>query len=187
VGAQVFFLLTAAVAVGSALAVVLSGSTVHAALFLLLNLFALAALYLSLGADFLFAVQVIVYAGAIMTLFLFVITLLNPARESALMGLRGRAVPALALCGALLLEAGLLLRSGGAAPGSRGGPSGITEVGEALFTRYLFAFEAVSLLLLAAVIGAIVLAGRRDSDPAVPTRGREEGAAISGRVQDRTP
>ncbi len=159
-GAELFFLLVGAVAVGSAVAMILSSSTVHAALFLLVNLFALAVLYLTLALDFLAAVQVIIYAGAIMVLFMFVITLLNPASESALMGLRGRAVPAVALAAALLVEGGLLLRNVDLGPARRGPQPGLTQIGEAIFTRYLLPFEAVSILLLVAVVGAIVLAKR---------------------------
>ncbi len=163
-GAEIFFLLVGAVAVGSALAMVLSSNTVHSALFLLVNLFSLAVLYLTLGADFLAAVQVIIYAGAIMVLFMFVITLLSPGSEGPLGGVRGRTAPALALCLALLVEVGLLLRSGTLPPAGSGSAVGIEQVGEALFTRYLFPFEVVSLLLLVAVVGAIVLARRRGAD-----------------------
>ena len=159
--AEFFFVLTGAVAVGSALSVVLSANTVHAALFLLVNLFSLAVLYLTLGADFLFAVQVLVYAGAILVLFMFVITLLNPAIESGLAGMHGRVVPAVALCAALLLEMLLVVRVGDIPAGRSGPRAGLTEIGEALFTEYLFPFEAVSVLLLAAVVGAMVLARRR--------------------------
>ncbi|MEJ7652345.1 MAG: NADH-quinone oxidoreductase subunit J [Chloroflexia bacterium] len=160
-GAELFFLVVGAIAVGSGVAMVLASSTVHAALFLLLNLFALAVLYLTLGADFLFAVQIIVYAGAIMVLFMFVITLLNPAAESALMGLRGRGVPVAVLCGALLVEGALLLQGAEIAAARPDAQITLADIGEALFTRYLLPFEAVSVLLLIAVVGAIVLARRQ--------------------------
>src|SRR3954453_10039376 len=75
------FLVVAAVAALSGVAVLVMGNTVHSALFLVVNFFCLAVLYLSLRAEFLAAVQIIVYAGAIMVLFLFVITLLNPGAE----------------------------------------------------------------------------------------------------------
>lgn len=176
-GAELFFLVVGAVAVASALAVILSSNTVHGGLFLLLNLFSLAVLYLTVGADFLFAVQIIIYAGAILVLFMFVITLLNPVSEGELMGLRGRAVPAVVLCGALLLEAGLMLRVAELPPGRAGQPAGIVEIGEALFTRYLLPFEVVSLLLLVAVVGAIVLAKRRDSPEEAQSREAEDEAA----------
>lgn len=177
VGAEIFFLVVGAVGVGSALAMILAPNTVHAALFLLVNLFALAVLYLTLGADFLFAVQVIVYAGAIMVLFIFVITLLNPASEGALMGVRGRAVPAVALCAALLVEGFLLLRLGSVPPGRTGPRVGLAEIGEAIFTHYLLPFEVVSLLLLVAVVGAIVLAKRRGADqPTIVLEDQDESA-----------
>ncbi|MDQ3856250.1 MAG: NADH-quinone oxidoreductase subunit J [Chloroflexota bacterium] len=163
-GTELVFLIVGAVAVASAVAMVLSAHAVHSALFLLLNLFALAVLYLTLGADFLFAVQIMIYAGAIMVLFMFVITLLNPASESTMMGLRGRAVPTVALCGAVLVEGALLLRSTDFGPPSPTAQSGLAQIGEAVFTRYLLPFEAVSILLLVAVVGAIVLAKRRGAE-----------------------
>lgn len=172
------FLVLAAVSIGSAAAMVLSANTVHAALFLLLNLFSLSVLFLTLSADFLFAVQIIIYAGAILVLFMFVITLLNPAAETRLRG-SSRTVPVLALAGALLVELLLVFRRTsmpGAAPEAQ---VGIAQIGELLFTQYLFPFEAVSLLLLVAVVSAIVLAkrGRSATVPTAAHAARDEAAA----------
>ncbi len=171
--AELFFLVVGALAAGSAVAMLLASNTVHAALFLLVILFAVAMLYLTLAADFLFAIQLLVYAGAILVLFLFVITLLNPAGESALAGIRGRAVSGLALCAALVLEGALLLRDTDLPAAAAPRQIPFTEIGEALFTRYLFPFEAVSLLLLVAVVGAMVLGRRWESGPARALRRRK--------------
>lgn len=184
-GAELFFLIVGAVAVGSAVAVVLSSNTVHGALFLLLNLFSLATLYLTLGADFLFAVQIIIYAGAIMVLFMFVITLLNPATEAEFIGLHGRAVPAVALSGALLLEAALMLRSARIPPRRTGPDIGVAALGEAIFTRYLLPFEVISLLLLVAVVGAIVLARRHEDVRELPPEPAVEAETLAREVTAR--
>lgn len=175
VDAFAFFLVLAAVSIGSAAAMVLSAKAVHSALFLLLNLFSLSVLFLTLSADFLFAVQIIIYAGAIVVLFMFVITLLNPVAETRLRG-GGRTVPVLVFAGALLVELLLVVRRTslpGAAPAVQ---MGTAEIGELLFTRYLFPFEAVSLLLLVAVVSAIVLAkhGRRMAGSRPAASSREE-------------
>ena len=116
-----------------------------------------------LGAEFLALAQVIVYAGAIMVLFIFAIMLLIPGRAESgpdpLARARRLAVPVGAVLGlALLLVAG---RTGGpAAPAPAGG---VETIGRLLFTDYLFPFEVTSLLLLAALVGALTLARRRAS------------------------
>ena len=159
--AAAFFLL-ALVVVGSALGLVLKRNPVHGALFLVVNLGAIAALYLTLGAEFLAAAQVIVYAGAIMVLFVFAIMVLIPGKEETGPDPRRRyrllALPVgLALLGELALIAA---RRGGAARGP-GGPGGVEALGRILFTDYLFPFELTSVLLLAAMVGVLLLARRR--------------------------
>ena len=176
------FLLLAVVAVAAGIAMIMVRNSIHSALFLVVNFFCLAVLYLTLNAEFLAAVQIIVYAGAIMVLFLFVITLLNPGREESDDRLKGQVPLALALGMALLVEIVLLLRTetvrsamGAFAPatsfasqvashltGTPAEPIGNTQaIGIELFTTYLLPFEAVSLVLLLAVVGAIVLAKRQ--------------------------
>jgi NADH-quinone oxidoreductase subunit J len=159
--AAAFFLL-ALVVVGSALGLVLKRNPVHGALFLVVNLGAIAALYLTLGAEFLAAAQVIVYAGAIMVLFVFAIMVLIPGKEETGPDPRRRyrvlALPVgLALLGELALIAA---RRGGASRGP-GGPGGVEAIGRILFTDYLFPFELTSVLLPAAMVGVLLLARRR--------------------------
>jgi NADH-quinone oxidoreductase subunit J len=159
--------LVAAVAAVAGVMVVLMRTAVHSALFLVLNFFCLAFLYLTLNAEFVAVVNVIVYAGAIMVLFLFVIFLINPTREETTDRLGNQRVWGIGLGLFLLAEVAIiLLRSGGAGLAQLPPPlppttvSNIEGVGELLYTRFLFPFEVTSLILLAAIIGAIVLAKR---------------------------
>ncbi len=167
----IIFWVFAAFAVGSALLCVTRRSPMASALWLVLTLFALAALFVILDAQFIAVLQVLVYAGAIMVLFLFVIMLLN----------LGRAGPsdrkgALAWLVAAALGAGLLVPLAGLA---RAGPPAAIQLAEGtmaalqqqqgmvgavarpLFETYLVPFEITSLLLLAAIVGAVVLAKRK--------------------------
>jgi NADH-quinone oxidoreductase subunit J len=159
--------LVAAVAAAAGVMVVLMRTAVYSALFLVLNFFCLAFLYLTLNAEFVAAVNVIVYAGAIMVLFLFVIFLINPTREEGADRLANQRVWGLALGLALLvLISAILARTGAGVLGQMppplpaNAPSNIVSVAELLYTRFLFPFEVTSLILLAAIIGAIVLAKR---------------------------
>ncbi|HUX87538.1 MAG TPA: NADH-quinone oxidoreductase subunit J [Chloroflexota bacterium] len=162
------FFVIAAVALVGALGLVLSHNTVHSALFLVANLFCVALLYLSLNADFLAIVQVIVYAGAIMVLFIFVITLLNPAQEETPSRLVGQGWVAGILAVALLLEVGGVIMSGvfgviksPSVPPPVDWGDNVHAVGTLLYTQFLFPFEVTSILLLVALVGATVLAKRR--------------------------
>jgi NADH-quinone oxidoreductase subunit J len=155
------FFLIALVVVGSALGLVLKRNPVHGALFLVVNLGAIAALYLTLGAEFLAAAQVIVYAGAIMVLFVFAIMVLIPGKEETGPDPRRRyrlvAVPV----GLVLLAVLALIAARRGAPRGPGGPGGVEAIGRLLFTDYLFPFELTSVLLLAAMVGVLLLARRR--------------------------
>ena len=163
---NVVFWIFAPVAVVSAIAVLVQRNAVHAALLLVVNFFCIAVFFLLLDAPFLFAVQVIVYAGAIMVLFLFVITLLSPGREETGPNrLRALQLPAIAL--AIILGIGLagvlmfndvLGAPGNVSPQDLGT---VQTVGTQLFRGFLFPFEVTSLLLLVALLGAIVLGKRR--------------------------
>jgi NADH-quinone oxidoreductase subunit J len=163
----VAFLVIALVAVVAAISTILSPNPVHSALFLVVNLFCVAVLYLSLNADFLAIVQVIVYAGAIMVLFLFVITLLNPTTVERRDTLPGQTVLAGILALLLLAETGAAIISGAFANGFPASlpawpfDDNVRAIGTALYTQYLFPFEATSILLLVAIVGATVLAKRR--------------------------
>jgi NADH-quinone oxidoreductase subunit J len=160
------FLLLAFLVAGSALGVILFRNPIHAALFLTVNLAGVAALYLMLQAQFLALVQVIVYAGAIVVLFVFAIMVLIPGREETgpdpLRAQRWLAVP---LAGLLLLETLLILRSPAFQTAPRPVPPGMG--GETLYrlllTDFLFPFEVTSVLLLTALVGVVALTRRRVS------------------------
>jgi NADH-quinone oxidoreductase subunit J len=157
----VLFVVVAVAAVASALGLVIRPNPLHGALFLVSNLFCVAVLYLMLRAEFLALAQVIVYAGAIMVLFMFAIMLLIPGRAEEgpdpLARARRLALPLAAVLGiAIVLVAGY---TGGTAPDAA--PGGVAAIGRLLFTDYLFPFEVTSLLLLAALVGALTLAKRR--------------------------
>ncbi len=158
----VAFFVIAAVAVGSAFGLLLKKNPIHGALFLVANLGSVAALYLMLGAEFLAAAQVIVYAGAIMVLFVFAIMVLIPGKEETGEDPRRRyRLLALPVGVALFLELVAIAARG--APPSSGPPvRGSAEtIGRLLFTQYLFPFELTSVLLLAAMVGVLLLARRR--------------------------
>jgi NADH-quinone oxidoreductase subunit J len=160
----VLFLITAFVTIGAAVAMVLSHNAVHSALWLVLNFFGVAVLYLLLNAPFLAMVQITVYAGAIMVLFLFVIMLLGSEKgQEEVNGLPWQTPVALVLGLALISIAGYALFGAttpalsqlpAQAPANLGAPE---QVATSLFSTYLLPFEITSVLLLVALIGAIVL------------------------------
>jgi len=163
----ILFLLFAIVAVVCAINVVVQSHPISSALSLVGVMASLAMLYLQLGGEFIAAAQVIVYAGAVMVLFIFVIMLLNAGAEAK----QGRSLIASVLGGPLLIALLLLVsyfvqRWYVGNPTVRfGGFQGGTAqaVGRALFTTYLLPFEITSLLVLIAIIGAVVLA-RKELD-----------------------
>ena len=164
-GTLIIFWAFAGLAVLSGLACITRRSPVASALWLVVTLFALAALFVLLDAQFIAVLQVLVYAGAIMVLFLFVIMLLNLGRAGPtdLKGPLGRGVGVF-LAGLLLMQL-LVLRQAGLAPGGPVRPplgqGMIPSVARPLFTVYLVPFEITSILLLAAIVGAVVLAKRK--------------------------
>ncbi len=180
----------AVAALAGAIGVVLARKPVHAALFLVLTLFCMAVFFVLQDAHFLAAVQVIVYAGAVVILFLFVIMLLGVDEEEDLFiePLRGQR-PVAAVAGVALV-AGLLLMTQGFEPtgeatvrGAVTGPgSNVQKVAESLFTDFLWPFEITSALLVIAVVGAIVLARQSSGSdeagtprtPGVPMEGSQE-------------
>jgi NADH-quinone oxidoreductase subunit J len=161
----VFFFL-AAFAVTTAVLMVLQRSPLVSAIYLIANFFALAALYLLLRAQLLAVLQIVVYTGAIMVLVVFVIMLLNlgdEARVRTRVALRTWITVVLA--GGFLAEIAYALFAGGTpAPGISPGAESLGTVesmGGALFGQFLLPFEIASLLLLAAILGAVVLAKRK--------------------------
>jgi NADH-quinone oxidoreductase subunit J len=159
------FVLVAALAVASALGLVVKRNPIHGALFLVVNLACVAVLYLTLGAEFLAAAQVIVYAGAIMVLFVFAIMVLIPGKEeSGPDPRRSTRLLALPVGGLLLVQLGVIAfaRRGSPVPDAPA-VGGVESLGRLLFTDFLFPFELTSVLLLAAMVGVLVLARRRPS------------------------
>lgn len=160
---RVAFFLLAAVATGSALGLVLKKNPIHGALFLVVNLGSVAAFYLMLGAEFLAAAQIIVYAGAIMVLFVFAIMVLIPGKEETGPDPRRRYRLAALPLGALLLGQLVVVVARPRAPVAPGAPpaGNVETIARLLFTDYLLPFELTSVLLLAAMVGVLVLARRR--------------------------
>lgn len=163
----VTFWITAAVAVVGAVAMLVTRNAVHSALFLLLNFLAIAILFLMLLAPFLFAIQLTVYAGAIMVLFLFVVMLLGAERvEDSTDKLAWQLWLALGLSGVLLVQAvvvGFLSRGTPQASADAAAVAAVstpTAIGESLFTTYLLPFEITGILLLVAIVGVVVLQTR---------------------------
>ncbi|TVR36997.1 MAG: NADH-quinone oxidoreductase subunit J [Nitriliruptor sp.] len=184
----VLFWVFAVLALGAALAVITMRNIVHGALMLVLNLLAIAGLYLTLESSFLGVIQILVYAGAIVVLFLFVVMILGVDRDDLLLAGRGRNQIA-AVLGGVLLASALLFAfvgpytgppsvCGSDAPIEVGSGqqrcvgladqlaeddgSGAAFLGERMFTRYTYAFELSALLLTVATIGAVILARRKD-------------------------
>ena len=189
------FLLAGVIVLTGAIGVVVSRNPVHAALFLIQTLFGVAVEFLVVEAHFLAAIQVIVYAGAIVILFLFVIMLLGVdtaenLRVDPLVGQR----PAALITGAAIL--GLLLAVINSVDGITGNPAAlravdqnsitgetipnINQLAETVFTTHVFAFEVTGLLLTVAVVGAVVMArripGALQPLPDIPQLGEPEEA-----------
>jgi NADH-quinone oxidoreductase subunit J len=159
---RLLFLFFAAVVVVGAVSTVFSKNNVAAVMSLVATFFGLAAVYTFLSAHFLAALQVLVYAGAIMVLFIFVVMVLNRDETDPWVwrGFFGKLVLGVLPTGWLTIKlCGYLRQVAATRPGVPGEEFGtIAQVGELLFTEYLFAFEAVSVLLLIAVIAAVVVA-----------------------------
>jgi NADH-quinone oxidoreductase subunit J len=154
------FVIAAATALAGALGIVVSRQAINSILSLVLVMLALSVLFLVLSAQFLFAVQIIVYAGAVMVLFLFVIALLGPIRELATQRLpRQNLLAAIFAAGfaafLVSLLSGLRFRTPDSADLNAFGS--VEQVAVGLFTTYLYPFELTSLILLVAAVGAIYL------------------------------
>jgi NADH-quinone oxidoreductase subunit J len=197
------FVIVGAISLGSAIAMVLMRNAVHAALMLVVNFFTIAVFYAVLEAQFLAVTQVIVYAGAIMVLFLFVLMLLGVSRGEPLTGrIRGQKPVAVIL--GVLLFVGIAASTAtpfmgeasvcgvAAEPGSDGiacqglaeanADGNVRAIGAPLFTTYVWPFEVMSVLLVVAAIGAIVLGKRRErpEDLADPVTTGPEADAGAG-------
>ena len=165
---QFFFYLFGLIATASALFFVTRKSPVAAAVWLVNVMFCLAAMYVMLDAQFVGAIQVLVYAGAIMVVFLFVVMLLNLGHADAISDIRGRGGRIAAGALGLALAAQLLVLTRGRiervapfeAPADGASVNIVSPVAQSLFTEHLLAFEVTSILLLTAIVGAVVLAKR---------------------------
>ena len=167
---MILFYLFAAVAVGASLLVIAQRNPIYSVLLLIASFGALSGLYVMLDAPFVAVIQIVVYAGAIMVLFLFVVMLLNAPHEETDADERRHAFapsgggPMRAggmLAAALVAELVWALSKGGESgvfPG--GSTSSVGAIGRSLFTDYAFAFEVTSVVILVAMVGAVVLAGR---------------------------
>ncbi len=158
------FFVFAGLAVLGALSLILQRHPVHSALSLILVMVALAVLYLLLGAPFIAAIQIIVYAGAIMVLFLFVIMVLNAGEEERTRFSRFTQFVGLPLAALFLIESAFLIGRSWSMPSSidNGGRfvATVQDLGKSLFTDFVLPFELTGILILIALLGAVVLAGR---------------------------
>ena len=166
---QLFFYLFAVVILVSAILCITARNAIHSAIFLIGTLLGVAGLYLHLHAEFLAGVQVILYVGGIMVLFLFVIMLVNLDQALKEAIFTGQWKLALVVVAALAVELSWFVAKGGAAlpersPVSAGAATGlgnVQQVGDVLFQSYLLPFEIASILLLVAMVGAVVMAKKR--------------------------
>jgi NADH-quinone oxidoreductase subunit J len=163
---EILFYIFAAGGISSALLVVTRRNPIISAIYLIVNFFCLAGIYLTLHAQFIAVIQILVYAGAIMVLFVFVIMLLNLGDERRLRdGFTWKKVIAGGSGFGVLMELIYIFMMQTGSPSiemERATTIGTVEaVGHMLFTRFLFPFEVTSLLLTAAIVGAIVLAKKK--------------------------
>jgi NADH-quinone oxidoreductase subunit J len=172
----VTFYLFAALAVGASALVIAQRNPMYSVLLLIASFGALSGLYIQLDAPFVAVAQIIIYAGAIMVLFLFVVMLLNAPKEDAADWDRAHPLraPGVARWGTLLAallivqlaSALMAVREYDTPVGAQSNATSVNSVadlGRSIFTRHTFAFEATSILILVAMVGAVVLARREDA------------------------
>lgn len=184
------FLIFGAIAVAGAINLLAQRHPIYSALSLVVVMAALAVLFLLLGAEFIAFIQVLVYAGAIMVLFVFVIMVLNAGEEARTHGSRVAAWLGFPVLAVLVVElVGLMLRQFPSTPLALGEYIvGTHEIGEALFHDFLLPFEVTSVLFLVGVCGAVLLAARRETgredrvqEAKVTMKEKEEAQVASGR------
>ncbi len=174
----ILFSVFGVICVAAAINLLVQSHPINSALSLVVVMGSLAVEYLLLGAEFVAAVQVIVYAGAIMVLFVFVIMLLNAGREERTQGSRVAlwiGIPAMVVGGVLMAWV-LITRSGTQSVEAGALPGPPTEIAQLLFHQFLLPFEVTSILVLIAIMGAVVLAARPEAmrqDPQHPLRGEK--------------
>jgi NADH-quinone oxidoreductase subunit J len=166
---KAIFFYFAAVILFSAILMITRRNPIHSVMFMLLLFFHIAGVFVLLNAEFLAAVQLIVYAGAILILYLFVVMLLNVDRESTV-ARANRFWPWMAAFGALIAGEILLLVSRGSFPGEPGQSMqaasglGVKALGKALYQQYLIPFEIASIILLVGLVGAVMLAKKNSKE-----------------------
>jgi len=165
------FIIFAALAIAGALNLLLQKHPINSALSLVVVMLSLAVLYWSLGAEFLAAAQVIVYSGAIMVLFVFVIMLLNAGEEEHTTGSRAAyfagipgALAVFCLLSFVFLRESKAFGSVQLSTAPVGAMSNIAEISQVLFTKLLLPFEVTSILILVAILGAVVLARKEERE-----------------------
>ena len=164
----ILFYAFAALVLGGAILTITRRNAVHSAIALIVSLLGVAGLYLLQHAEFLFAVQIVLYVGGIMVLFLFVIMLVNLDQAAQERQFNRQWLVAVAAAAAVGAQIGFFLyrgqsafriaQSGASAPG---GPGNTEVLADALFSEYLLPFEIASVLLLVAVVGSVVMAKKR--------------------------
>lgn len=183
-----FFILFGGLAIGCAISLVVQRNPLYCAISLIGVFISLACVYVTLAAPFIAAVQVVVYAGAIMVLVVFVIMLLNVEAEERRPLRRGSLIAiGTILSVVLLMEAVFVIYSVGASPNTLAGAAAVSNVGLTgsigigLFTKYLLPFEITSALLLMAIVGSMTLARRTLAPHEVKRLDEETEAPISNR------
>ena len=165
----ILFYIFAVLVLGGGILTITRRSAVHSAISLIVSLLGVAGLYLLQQAEFLFAVQIVLYVGGIMVLFLFVIMLVNLDDQAKLRQFNKQWVVALVAVGLVGAQLGWFLYTGKdsfriadvVSPGTPAGMGNVEQVAESLFTTYLLPFEIASILLLVAVVGSVVMAKKR--------------------------
>ena len=165
---KIIFLYFAAVILASAVLMITRKNPIHSVMFMLLLFFHIAGIFVLLNAEFLAAVQLIVYAGAILILYLFVVMLLNVDRESSA-ARANRFWPWMVGFGVVIACEVVLLISRGTFPEEAGqsmwvGGGGVRKLGEALYQNYLVPFEVASIILLVGLVGAVMLAKKKTNE-----------------------
>ena len=183
------FIIFAALAIAGALNLLLQKHPINSALSLVVVMMSLAVLYWSLGAEFLAAAQVIVYAGAIMVLFIFVVMLLNAGAEEDTHGSRAAYFAGIPGATAVFCLLSFVFLSESKAIGNAhlGGAldvvNNLAELSQVLFTRLLLPFEVTSILILVAILGAVVLARKDESGPVIPAASGAPAVATESREE----
>lgn len=165
----ILFYIFAVLVLGGAVMTITRKNAIHSAISLIVSLIGVAGLYLLQKAEFLFAVQIVLYVGGIMVLFLFVIMLVNVDAAARERQFNGQWAVALAAVAIVAAELGWFLYKGAGsfqfpaaqAAAAQAGPGNVESIADVLFSQYLLPFELASVLLLVAVVGSVVMAKKR--------------------------